>query len=235
LIFARSPIAKPWLLIARRGVSTFLAPSTTKSSGHLLRWLIHLGALGIFAVAVVDSSMIPIPLPGSTDFLLLLLTAFHSSSIASPVIYASCAFAGSVVGGYMTWATGKKGGETALEKLGKGRLVGSIQRWVKRNGMVSVAFAALLPPPIPLLPFLLAAGALGLSRARFLVSYCASRAVRYGFVGWLGYKYGRQVIVFWQTDLKGWTTPILTVYFGLIVVGATYGIWKYRKDRRKGK
>lgn len=234
MIFERGPIAKTWLVIARHSASTFLAPSSTKSSGHFLRWLIHLGGLGVFALAVVDSSMIPIPLPGSTDFLLLLLTAFHSSSIASPVIYSSCAFAGSVVGGYMTWATGKKGGEAALEKLGKGRLVSRIQGWVKRNGMVSVAFAALLPPPIPLLPFLLAAGALGLSRLRFLVSYCASRAARYGFVAWLGYKYGRAVIAFWQRE-KGWTTPILIVYFGLIVGGAIYGIWKYRRDRRKGK
>jgi membrane protein DedA with SNARE-associated domain len=195
---------------------------------------VQLGGLGIFALAVVDSSMIPIPLPGSTDFLLLLLTAFHSSSIASPVIYASCAFAGSVVGGYMTWATGKKGGEAALEKLGKGRLVKRIQSWVKRNGMASVAFAALLPPPIPLLPFLLAAGALGLSQLRFLISYCAGRAIRYGLVAWLGYKYGRAVIVFWQRE-KGWTTPILIVYFGLIVVGAIYGIWKYRKERNSAK
>ena len=191
----------------------------------------HLGGVGIFALAVVDSSVIPIPLPGSTDLLLLFLTAFHSYSIASPVLYASCAFAGSVVGGYMTWAAGKKSGEAALERLGKGRFVRRIERWVKQNGMASVAFAAVLPPPIPLLPFLLAAGALGLSRSRFLISYCAGRAIRYGVVAWLGYKYGRVVIVFWQKDLKGWTTPILTVYFGFIVVGVIYGIWKYRRSR----
>jgi hypothetical protein len=30
-------------------------------------WLTHLGALGLFSVAGLDSSVIPLPLPGSTD------------------------------------------------------------------------------------------------------------------------------------------------------------------------
>lgn len=193
----------------------------------------HLGAVGIFALAVVDSSVIPIPLPGSTDLVLLLLTAFRSQSIGSPVLFASCAFLGSVIGGYSTWAAGKKGGEAALERLGKGRFVRRVEGWVKRNGLLSVALASLLPPPVPLMPFLLAAGALGLSRARFLISYCAARAVRYGLVAWVGYKYGRAVISFWQNDLKGWSTPILVAYISLLVLGALYGVWKYRRSKRK--
>ena len=32
-------------------------------------WLIHLGVVGVFAVAVIDSSVIPLPVPGSTDLL----------------------------------------------------------------------------------------------------------------------------------------------------------------------
>jgi len=193
----------------------------------------QLGGVGIFALAVIDSSVVPIPLPGSTDLVLLLLTAFRSSSISSPIEYASCAFAGSIIGGYMTWAAGKKGGEAALRKTGRGRFVRRIQGWVKKNGMLSVWLAAVHPPPIPLMPFLLAAGALGLSRARFLISYCAGRAVRYSVVAWLGYRYGRQMIALWQKYLSAWTTPIITVYVSLIVLGAGYGLWKYRKEKRK--
>ena len=210
-------------------------PGVKASSSHALGWLMHLGAVGIFVLAVVDSSVIPIPLPGSTDLVLLLLTAFRSNSIGSPIVFASCAFAGSVIGGTMTWAAGKKGGEAALDKLGRGRFVRRVQSWVKRNGLISVGLAALLPPPVPLMPFLLAAGALGVSRARFLISYCTARAVRYGLVALVGYKYGRAVINFWQRDLKGWSTPILVVYVSLLVLGALYGIWKYRKGNRKTK
>jgi membrane protein YqaA with SNARE-associated domain len=192
----------------------------------------NLGGVGLFALAIVDSSVVPIPLPGSTDLVLLLLSAFRSQSLASPMIFASCAFAGSMIGGYTTWAAGKKGGEAALDRLGKGRFVRRVQGWVKRNGMLSVALASL---PVPLMPFLLASGALGLSRGRYLISYCTARALRYGAVAWLGYKYGRQVIHFWQVDLKGWSTPILVAYIALLVFGALYGIWKYQRGNKKGK
>lgn len=194
----------------------------------------NLGGAGLFFLAVVDSSVVPIPMPGSTDLILLLLTAYRSSSITSPIEFASCAFAGSIVGGYLAWAAGKKGGEAALQRLGKGRFVKRVQGWVKRNGMLSVALAAVHPPPVPLLPFTLAAGALGLSLTRFFIAYSLGRALRYGAIAWLGYRYGRQMLVWWQKDLKGWTVPILTVYIGLIVLGGVYGFWKYRKQQ-KGK
>jgi membrane protein YqaA with SNARE-associated domain len=195
----------------------------------------HLGSAGLFVLAVIDSSVVPIPLPGSTDLVLLLLTAFRSASPVSPLLFATCAFAGSMVGGYMTWATGKKGGEAALAKLGKGRFVHRVQGGVKKHGMISVLIAALIPPPVPLMPFLLAAGALGLSRTRFLISYCAGRAVRYGVVAFLGYRYGRHVISLWQKYLNAWTTPILSAYIALLVLGSLYAVWKYRRGSRKTK
>lgn len=204
-----------------------------RSSSSLFQFLMHLGGVGLFVLAMIDSSVVPIPLPGSTDLVLLLLTAFRSSSVSSPIAYASCAFAGSILGGYMTWAAGKKGGEAALGKLGRGRFVRIVQAWVKKHGMVSVSISTVIPPPIPLTPFLLAAGALGLARTRFLISYCAGRALRYGAVAWLGYRYGRHVLSLWQRYLHAWTTPILTVYICLIVLGAGYGIWDYRKRKRK--
>jgi len=212
------------------GASLNVFAPTGESSARFLAWLMHLGGVGLFALAVVDSSMVPIPLPGSTDLVLLLLTAFRSSSVASPFVFASCALAGSIIGGYLAWAAGKKGGEAALEKLGKGRFVRRVQGWVKRNGILSVWLAAVQPPPIPLMPFTLAAGALGLSLPRFMIAYCTGRAARYGLIAWLGYKYGRQMLVWWQRDLKGWTTPILSVYIALLLLASAYGFWKYRRE-----
>jgi membrane protein DedA with SNARE-associated domain len=177
--------------------------------------------------------MIPIPIPGSTDLLLLLFAAHRLTSVSQVVTFVACAFAGSLIGGYLTWGAGRKGGDAALEKLGRGRLVLRITGWVKRNGMLSVGIAALLPPPIPLLPFLLAAGALGVTRGRFLASYAISRLIRYSFVGWLGFTYGRRIVVAWQRELNGWSTPILCVYLGLVALGVAYGIWKFIRERRK--
>ena len=84
------------------------APSSVTLAHRSLmpHWLTHLGFLGLFSVAVVDSSVIPLPLPGSTDLLLLWLVA-HSGD---PWLLAPCAIAGSLLGGYTTWQIGRRGG-----------------------------------------------------------------------------------------------------------------------------
>src|ERR1017187_10128655 len=92
-------------------------------------WLTHLGALGVFSVAIVDSSVIPLPIPGSTDLLLLWLVA-HGGD---PWLLALSAIAGSLLGGYSTWQVGRKGGETALRRHVPASLLGRIVGWVQRH------------------------------------------------------------------------------------------------------
>ena len=191
-------------------------------------WLTHLGALGLFSVAVVDSSVIPLPLPGSTDLLLLWLVA-HSGN---PWLLAPCAIAGSILGGYTTWSVGSRGGETALHHYVPARYLGRIVKWVERHRILAVFLPAVLPPPIPLLPFALAAGALGVSRIRFLVVYGAARCLRYSFIAWLGVAYGRRIVLLWSGTLLKWSTPLLCVFAGLLVAGACYGVWKVRGLRK---
>src|ERR1039457_5673883 len=118
-------------------------------------WLTHLGALGIFSVAVVDSSVVPIIVPGSTDLLLLWLVAQGGD----PWLLAVSAVAGSVLGGYSTWQVGRKGGESALQRHVPARSLNRIVVWVQRHPVLAVFLPAVLPPPVPLSPFVLAAGA----------------------------------------------------------------------------
>lgn len=191
-------------------------------------WLTHLGALGLFSVAVVDSSVIPLPLPGSTDLLLLWLVA-HSGD---PWLLAPCAIAGSIIGGYTTWLVGRRGGEAALKHYVPARLLGRVVRWVEHHRILAVFIPALLPPPIPLLPFALASGALGVSRSRFLVVFGAARSLRYSFVAWLGVTYGRKVVRLFSGSLQKWSTPLLCVFVALMVAGVCFGIWKVRGMRR---
>jgi membrane protein YqaA with SNARE-associated domain len=191
-------------------------------------WLTHLGVMGLFTVAVIDSSVIPLPLPGSTDLLLLWLVA-HSGD---PLLLAASAIAGSLVGGYTTWQIGKRGGEAALRRYIPVRLLGRIVRWVERNPVLAVFVPAVLPPPIPLLPFALAAGALGVSRNRFMLVFGAARSLRYSFVAWLGVTYGRKLVRMFSGTLQKWSTPLLCVFTGLLVAGLCFGIWKIRGLRK---
>ncbi len=191
-------------------------------------WLTHLGALGLFSVAVIDSSVIPLPLPGSTDLLLLWLVA-HSGD---PWLLAPCAIAGSILGGYTTWHIGRKGGEAALRRYVPARLLRRVVRWVERHPILAVFIPAVLPPPIPLLPFALASGALGVSRSRFVIVFGAARALRYSFVAWLGVTYGRSVVRLFSGTLQKWSTQLLCVFVGLMVGGVCFVVWKVRGLRR---
>jgi len=209
------------------------AGSKAKSS-HLLRWLMSLGGLGLFVVAIVDSSVIPLPLPGSTDLLLLLLTAHRGTTVITAIWLGFCAFAGSLIGGYLTWSAGWKGGEVTLERYVPERILGRVKSWVQKHGAWSVALSAIMPPPIPLTPFLLAAGALKIDRVRFMLSYGAARIVRYGLLACLGITYGRHIVHVWQHSVDGWSTRILWVYGGLVVIGILYGVWKYKHRSATG-
>jgi membrane protein YqaA with SNARE-associated domain len=185
-------------------------------------WLTHLGALGLFFVAIVDSSPIPLPIPGSTDLLLLWLVAYGGD----PWLLAALAIAGSLVGGYSTWHLGRRGGEAALRRYVPTHLLGRVTGWVERHRILAVFLPAVLPPPIPLLPFALAAGALGVSRHRFLAVYGAARTLRYALIAWLGVAYGRHGIRMWSASLQKWSTPLICMFAGLLIAGTCFGIWK---------
>jgi membrane protein YqaA with SNARE-associated domain len=199
------------------------------SKSGLPHWLIHLGALGVFGVAIIDASPIPLPLPGSTDLLLLLLVAHRGN----PFVMAGSAIAGSLIGGYLSWKAGSKGGEAMLQRVIPQRFLKRITGWVQRHGIMSVVAAGLCPPPIPLSPFLLAASALGMSRGKFLGAFGAARVVRYSLVAWLGATYGRRVVQLWSRELAGWSDVILWIFFGFLAAAIVFGIWKYRRQGRR--
>jgi membrane protein YqaA with SNARE-associated domain len=205
------------------------APQHAKHNHLMPYWLIHLGALGVFAVAAIDSSIIPLPLPGSTDLLVLLLAAHQGN----PWLLAAAAISGSMIGGYLTWSAGKKGGESMLQRYVPARFLKRISLWVERHGVLTVCIASILPPPIPLTPFLLSAGALGVPRNPFLASFAVARTLRYSFFAWLGATYGRRVIHAWSRYLTGWSDVIVWTFVGLLIAAVAFGIWKYRHDQRR--
>jgi membrane protein YqaA with SNARE-associated domain len=211
--------------VAKQGVKSAKAVH----SAHGLHWLMGFGTMGLFVVSVIDSSIIPLPIPGSTDLLLILLVA-HG---ANPVLAAIAATVGSILGGYLNWGAGSKGGEAALQRYLPKRFAKQLSGWVERNGILAVTTSALLPPPFPLTPLLLAAGALGVSRRRFLISFSLARTFRYSLVAWLAALYGRAVARAFRHYLAGWSTTLMWIYLGLVVVGILYGLWKFRSQRRQ--
>ena len=125
-------------ILVRQPALLLVSPSHHSLMPH---WLTHLGALGLFSVAIVDSSPIPLPLPGSTDLLLLWLVAYGGD----PWLLAALAIAGSLVGGYSTWHLGRRGGEAALRRYVPARLLGRVVGWVERHRILAVFLPAVAP------------------------------------------------------------------------------------------
>jgi membrane protein DedA with SNARE-associated domain len=93
-----------------------------------------------------------------------------------------------------------------------------------------VVVPAFLPPPFPLVPFLLAAGALQYSRKKFLAALTLGRAIRFTILAALGAVYGRHVTRFFSRYYK----PALAVLIGLAIVGGVLTVvGYYRTSGRK--
>jgi len=199
---------------------------------HLMpAWILQFGLAGVFAVAFLDAAPIPLPVPGSTDILILILGA-HGES---PWLLAPVAIVGSLLGAWFTWSAGKKGGEAMIERYVPRRFRSRIERWTQNHGALSVCVAALLPPPIPLLPFLLAAGAMGVTRRQLFIALGIARMLRYGGEAAVALIYGRHILRWFNHYLAGWSSVILYTFLGLLVAAIAFGIWKYRHDRRGAK
>ncbi len=189
-----------------------------------LRWLIHLGGPSLILVGLADNSIIP--LPGSMDVLTILLAAHDRSWW---IYYAMMATAGAVLGGYLTYRMARKGGKKTLEKRFSKKRIEKVYANFSRWGFAAVAIPALLPPPFPIVPMLLAAGALQYPPRKFLAALAIGRGARYTILAFLGAHYGRAIIRFFSQYYK----PALIVLFALAVVGAVFGWIGYTRAQRR--
>jgi membrane protein DedA with SNARE-associated domain len=155
----------------------------------LRRWLFHLGGIGLIPLGLLDNS--PIPIPGAMDVATILLSARQSQLW---IYYCLMATAGSLLGGFLTYRLARKGGKEALERKFSRRKADRIYKTFERWGFSAIAIPALLPPPMPMVPFLFAAGALQYPVKKFLVALTLGRLARYAILAYLGARYGRQIL-----------------------------------------
>jgi len=191
------------------------------------RWLVHLGALGFIPLGLIDSSIIP--LPGSMDVLTIILAA------RSPELwfyYAVMATIGSVLGGFVTYRLARKGGEKSLEKRLSVKSMKRVVKLFERWGFAAIAIPALLPPPMPLVPFLLAAGAMQYSAKKFVLAMALGRIARYSILAYLAARYGRKMLPF----LMQHGHPMVAAIVGVVVtVALVYFVARGMKMKKRAK
>ena len=207
-------------LFAAKTAAHAKSPTTTKS---MLRWLIHLGGPSLILLGLIDNSFIP--LPGSTDVVTILLAAHHREPW---IYYAFMATAGSVLGGYLTYRMARKGGKETLEKRFSQKKVKKVYAIFERWGFTAVAIPAILPPPFPIVPMLLAAGAMQYPTRKFLTALAVGRGIRYSILAYLGYHYGRNIVKFFAQ----YYWPVLITLISFSVLAAIYGLFEYKRRHK---
>ncbi len=202
----------------------WLAFVVLASKKSTLRWLIHLGGPSLILLGLVDNSVIP--LPGSTDIVTILLAAHHREPWP---YYAIMATVGALIGGYLTYRMARTGGKETLEKRFSQKRVKRVYAIFERWGFAAVAIPAILPPPFPIVPMLLAAGAMQYPTKKFLLALAVGRGIRFTILAYLGYHYGRHIVKFFAE----YYWPVLIALIALSVIGALYGLFEYKRRQKK--
>jgi membrane protein YqaA with SNARE-associated domain len=203
-----------------------LLASLLTALGSLRHWLFHLGGLGLIPLGLLDNS--PIPLPGIMDVATILFSARHQQLW---LYYALMATAGSVLGGFVSYRLARKGGKAALERRFSPRKVDKVCKIFERWGFAAIAIPALLPPPMPMVPFLLAAGAMQYPVKKFLLALTLGRISRYMLLAYLAALYGRHIIAF----IAGHGHPVAVAILLLLVATAAALYYFWGGSRRRGR
>lgn len=178
--------------------------------------LMHLGAVGLFFLAILDSS--PLPTFGGLD----ILTAVLAASRRNPWYeYGATATAGSVIGAFLTFRVARRAGTAYLDKKFKKGTVSKFLKLFKKWGTGTLVASTAIPFPTPTSMFFAAAGASDYPLPKFLIVVTASRAVRYFGIAFVADQYGRRFIrgLRHPAEHWGWLALAVSLIVGVIVGG----------------
>jgi membrane protein YqaA with SNARE-associated domain len=193
---------------------------------ELVRWMVSLkdlfigyGAVGLIPLAFIDAGILP--LPEALDFLVVALSMKSHSHM---LVYALAATLGSVLGCVFLYYIAARGGHAFLEhKIGK-RSADRVRAQFEKYEFVSLVAAALLPPPMPLKAFVLAAGVVQVNVVKFAAALALGRAIRYIVEGYLAVVYGGRILVLFQTQGLHFGVRLMAV-----VTVAALSFWLYQR------
>lgn len=177
---------------------------TTNTSTSAFSMFRHLGAVGLFFLAILDST--PLPTFGGPDILIVILVVTRHNPWYE---YAAAATAGSMIGAYITFTLARKAGKAYLEKS-FGRRLPKLLKLFDRWGTGALIASSAVPIPLPTSVFFAAAGASdSYSTTKFLVAVGASRGARYSAVAIIGRLFGRHVIRILRHPAQHWSWLLL--------------------------
>jgi len=194
----------------------FLQTATKKPSKTGLAYFRHLGAFGLFSLAILDS--LPFPTFGGPDILLAILAAHHRDPWYE---YSAAATAGSLIGAIITFRLARHAGVEYLYKhFGSGR-VPRLLKLFKTWGTGALAISTAVPFPTPTSFLFAAAGVSEYPEKKFLVVVCLCRVARYSLIAILAEHYGRHFVRIVRNPGQywGWLLLFAAIIAGMVASG----------------
>lgn len=181
-----------------------------------------MGGLGLLLAAVVDSSLLPLPLV--TDLLLINLCGLHPLRLP---YYVAVATVGSVVGNFCVYYPARKAGQVYYHTTHH-PVSARIQRLIAKYPIACVFLPAIAPFPIPTKPFVVAQGVFQIPVTTFLIGTLAGRACRFFVEALLGAHYGSAA----QRLLFAQKWPAILIIAALVVAVPLFR-WLLRLRNRR--
>ena len=180
--------------------------------------VIKMGFWGAGAVALLDSSTIPVPMD-------VILAAWVWNDKSHFWAYCLMAAAGSAVGGLLPYGLGRAGGELFLLKRVNRERYERMRTRFENQEFLAMMIPSMLPPPTPWKAFVFAAGVFEMRVAPFMLAVFCGRMVRWLVLSLLVLKLGPGAVGLVQHH----ALVLLAVVGGLALVG--FGWWSMRRKR----
>ena len=194
-----------------------LLVQTQRRNGNqsITSWFRHLGALGLFLLAILDGS--PLPTFAGPDILTAILSASHRNPWYE---YAAVATSGGVIGAYLTFRLARQAGIAYLDKKFRKGTVARTLRLYHQWGAGALLASTAIPFPFPTSMLFAAAGASNYRTSKFLSIVALGRGLRYAAIAYIADHYGRHFIRALRHPGQYW--PWLA-FFAVIVFALTMG------------
>jgi len=174
---------------------------------------------GILLLSGLDSSMLFF-MPAEIDTAVIVMVARYREWFW---LFPLLAAMGSMAGATITYFVGRKIGEAGLDRWISKKKLATVRKRLEDRETLAIGLAAVLPPPFPLTPFVLTGGALGISKRKFYITLGAMRFVRFGAEAILALLYGRQILVWLESDAFQYTVAALMI---LALAGTAVSVYQ---------
>jgi membrane protein YqaA with SNARE-associated domain len=158
----------------------------TKRLARVSEFLVAFGPFGLFVVALLDSTFLP--LPTGVDALVILLTTANPRWM---ILYAVIATFGSTLGCWILYTISRRAGKRALNRFSEAKQA-RVKELIDRYDALAVLVVCLLPPPFPFKIFVVSAGVFRFHMTRFIIAIICGRLFRFLLIGYFAMRYGSQ-------------------------------------------